>query len=748
MNAPLSIPRPDRTAILAALSALFGLADVVELRAFHKGKKRTDAGYFDGEHRQELADAAVKLNAENAAVYVTLNQIDPQLLGRYCNRIQEFAAATTTDVNVLRRRWLLLDFDPVRPKDTSATDAQLLAAKARGRACYQFLRDQGWPEPLAGESGNGLHLVYPIDLPNDTPSRDLVKGALSGLAARLDDAIVTVDQSVFNAGRITKLFGTVATKGDHTPLTPWRLSRLVSTPARGVVVTPEQLRALHPVKSMTEQVAGFAGDSARRSEFDLLDFLSRLGIPYEQDMHEGRDRYKLEHCPFNPDHGKGEAAVFRAADGVLGFKCQHNSCADKHWQDVRALIDGSQETRRRHSHSGGAKAAVSKTSAGDTTQFVDTVKLIDGASVKPEAVNWLWNGYLARGKLHVLAGAPGTGKTMIALALAATVSSGGCWPDGTPYEAGNVLIWSAEDDIADTLVPRLIAMGADMTRIKFVGSKSTLEGREPFDPARDMPMLLPALADAGEIKLLIVDPIVSAVAGDSHKNAEVRRGLQPLVDVGQKLGAAVLGITHFSKGTAGREVTERVTGSLAFGALARVVLAAAKRSDDDGGGRIFARAKSNIGPDGGGFAYDLAPGTVDAHPEIAVHVLQWGAAIEGSARELLASAEDSGDSEERSAIEDAKEFLTGLLANGAIAALRVYVEGREAGFSERTLRRAQKALGVDAVKDGLKAGWSWRLPSKVAKFPEDGHTKSLDAFDKVGHLRPGPGSPAVVEVKI
>lgn len=389
------------------------------------------------------------------------------------------------------------------------------------------------------------------------------------------------------------------------------------------------------------------------------------------------------------------------------------------------------------------------TKASEVSQFVDTVELIDGASITPEAVRWLWAGYLACGKLHVLAGAPGTGKTMIALALAATVSTGGRWPDGTRCEPGNVLIWSAEDDIADTLAPRLIAMGADMGRIQFVGEKATMEGRTPFDPSRDMPTLMRDIAKAGEIKLLIVDPIVSAVAGDSHKNAEVRRGLQPLVDAGQTLGAAVLGISHFSKGTAGREVTERVTGSLAFGALARVVLAAAKRSEDDGGGRILARAKSNIGPDGGGFTYDLAPGTIEAHPGIAVHVLQWGNAIEGSARELLASAEDAGDSDERSAVEDAKDFLQGLLADGAVSAKRVYAEGREAGYSERTLRRAQKALGVEAVKDGLKAGWSWRLLPKAANFPEDGHTKSLDAFNRVGHLRQSStGALAVVEVEV
>ena len=103
------------------------------------GKKRTDAGYFDGDHREGLVNAAAALNAEGAAIYVNLNPIDPQLLGRYNNRIERFAQATVTDANVTGRRWLLIDFDPVRPKDTSATDAQVAAAKERARAAYHAL---------------------------------------------------------------------------------------------------------------------------------------------------------------------------------------------------------------------------------------------------------------------------------------------------------------------------------------------------------------------------------------------------------------------------------------------------------------------------------------------------------------------------------------------------------------------------------------------------------------------------------
>lgn len=345
MNAPFPMPQADQSAILNALAALFQPDDVIEIRSFTKGRKRTDAGYFDGEHRRQLAEHAMRLNSGGAAVYVTLNPIDPQLLARYCNRIELGAAATTTDAQITRRRWLLLDFDPARPTDTSATDAQLEASKTVARACYQSLKAAGWPDPLAAESGNGFHLVYPLDLPNDSESRDLVKGVLVGLAARFDTDQVEVDQSVFNAGRITKLYGTVATKGDHTPLAPWRLSQLVATPERREVVTVDQLRAWLPAKSVA-QPASYQPGNGRTGAFGLGNFLGRLGIEFEQDAHEGSERYKLAHCPFNPEHGKGEAAIFRKTGGALGFKCQHNSCADKSWADVRALVDRPREQRQ------------------------------------------------------------------------------------------------------------------------------------------------------------------------------------------------------------------------------------------------------------------------------------------------------------------------------------------------------------------------------------------------------------------
>ncbi len=321
--------------MLDTLGALFKPTNIIELRALHRGKKQTSAGYFDSEHQEALVKEAARLNQQGAAVYINLNPLNPQLLGRYCNRVENYASATATDADVVQRRWLMLDFDPNRPKNISATDTQLQAAITQARACYSFLRAEGWPNPVTAESGNGYHLLYPLDLPNTPEVRDLVKGALAALAGQFDTPEVTLDQSVFNAGRITKLYGTVANKGDHTLLTPWRLSRLTSTPERSQVVSAKQLQALQP-----EQAQPPAHYLRQINSFDLNDFLSRLNIPYQQDLHQRRERYKLEHCPFNPEHGEGEAAIFRDQQGKLGFKCMHNSCADKGWQELRELVDG------------------------------------------------------------------------------------------------------------------------------------------------------------------------------------------------------------------------------------------------------------------------------------------------------------------------------------------------------------------------------------------------------------------------
>lgn len=361
------------------------------------------------------------------------------------------------------------------------------------------------------------------------------------------------------------------------------------------------------------------------------------------------------------------------------------------------------------------------------------VELLCGTHITPEPVRWLWPDYLAQGCLHIAAGAPGTGKSTAMLGLAAIISRGARWPDGSRLEqARDVVIWSGEDDANRTLLPRYLAMGGDPARIWFIGSVDAKDRRRPFDPATDMAELHAALAGR-DIGFLGVDPVVSAVLGDGHHNADVRRSLQPLVDLAEALDCVVFGISHFSKGTAGRDPVERVTGSVAFGALARLVFAVAKdQAEGADGRRLFVRAKSNLGPDGGGFAFRLEQRQVPDYPDINASCVVWTDAVEGAARDLLSTAEVSDDPEERDALADAVEFLHGLLADGPVPAKQIRADADGAGHHWATVRRAQKMLKVEAVKEGGRFGdkkqqWTWRLPPQKV-LTEDAHLKNVSAF--------------------
>jgi hypothetical protein len=318
--------------------------------------------------------------------------------------------------------------------------------------------------------------------------------------------------------------------------------------------------------------------------------------------------------------------------------------------------------------------------------------------------------------MHLIGGAPGTGKTTIAVALAATITQAGRWPDGSRADAGDVVIWSGEDDNADTLNPRLRAAGADMRRVHTVNG--VIESGEvyPFDPARDMDALRAALRDLPHVRLIVIDPLVSAVSGDSHKNAEVRRGLQPLVDLAGELRCALLGVTHFSKGTSGRDPVERITGSLAFAALARMVMVTAKQEADGERSerRVILRAKSNSGPDGGGFAYDLRQGELDGYPGVFASSVLWGEAITGTARELLAEAEQTDSNSET---RDASDWLSELLADGPLPVKDVRKQCEDAGHAWRTVQRAMRAAGVESKRGGFGQPATWSLTSCATVAP-------------------------------
>ena len=344
-----------------------------------------------------------------------------------------------------------------------------------------------------------------------------------------------------------------------------------------------------------------------------------------------------------------------------------------------------------------------------------TVNTVRASELTIKAVDWLWLGWLAIGKLHILCGRPGCGKTTVALKLAAAITTGEGWPDRSKSEPGDVVVWSGEDDPADTLIPRLILSGAKTGRVYFVRGTTDIDGRREFDPSTDLEPLRREIRRIGNVRLLIIDPLVSIVKGDDHKNGIVRRSIQPLADLAAAESVAVLGITHFSKNSIGKDPVDRVTGSLAYGAAARIVLVATKNEDD--GTRVFCRAKSNIGADGGGFLYELKQEALPDHLEITASYVTWGDAVSGAARDILAQAEDTDETGNGSALSEAKDFLLALLENGAVSAHEVKKQAKGADVSETTLRRARESLGIKPKKIDMKTGWEWSLP----KTAEDIH---------------------------
>jgi hypothetical protein len=185
------------------LSLLHEQGDVFEIRIPKYGKyKLTAAGYFDD---AEAALAACESWDGRANVYITVNPVNPVLLARAANRVLERAAATTSDQDILRRRWLFIDIDSTRPSGISGTNDELVAARSVAAAAENSLCSAGWPAPIVVMSGNGYYLLYRIDLPNDEQATDLVRRTLASLAQPFDTDRAHVDPTVYNAARIVGL---------------------------------------------------------------------------------------------------------------------------------------------------------------------------------------------------------------------------------------------------------------------------------------------------------------------------------------------------------------------------------------------------------------------------------------------------------------------------------------------------------------------------------------------------------------
>jgi hypothetical protein len=322
----------------AALRVLLEPGATVELRVPKAGRYRVISGYFDDP--QEMARNVARLDGRYPGIYFTCNPVKPALLARASNRIVQHAELTTSDHDVVRRRWLPIDLDPVRPAGVSATNLEHHAALDKAEQVAAFLIGQGWPRPVLADSGNGAYALMRVDLPNDEASRELLHSCLEALALRFDNEAVQVDTTMANAARIIRVPGTRNAKGDSTGDRPHRTARLGEVPDPLRVASVEQLRALAATLPTLEPASR---NGARRGEqaemFDLEVFIDKhLDVHHHGPWRQGGYRWILRTCPFNSHHTAQEAFVARRPGGAIVAGCQHHSCTWG-WRDLRERFD-------------------------------------------------------------------------------------------------------------------------------------------------------------------------------------------------------------------------------------------------------------------------------------------------------------------------------------------------------------------------------------------------------------------------
>lgn len=340
---PLPQHRPAKTdpgVIRRYLNLLMEPGEVYELRA-PGTSKRTACGYFDDPGA--LARDAARLSGQAPGVNVTLNPAKADLLARSANRISNHAIPATSDSDIVWRRRVLFDFDAVRSSGISATREEHEAALDRARQCCEWLIDHGVKREsmVLADSGNGGHVLLAVDLPNDEEGKRLVNRCLKTAALFLDDERVHVDQTTGNAGRIAKVYGTLAAKGDSLPERPHRTARLLEVPEGPMQAVPreilEAVAALAPTEPTLASVTGPAS-----AAFDVPAFISRHGLDVGRTGDwNGGVKYVLRTCPFNPEHANQSAVLIQHSSGAISFTCHHNGCHGNDWKALREMLEPS-----------------------------------------------------------------------------------------------------------------------------------------------------------------------------------------------------------------------------------------------------------------------------------------------------------------------------------------------------------------------------------------------------------------------
>lgn len=345
------------------------------------------------------------------------------------------------------------------------------------------------------------------------------------------------------------------------------------------------------------------------------------------------------------------------------------------------------------------------------------------SSFEMTGIEWLWPDRFAIGKVGLIAGLPDEGKGQVLSDMAARITCGEKWPcDEGAAPQGNVLLLTAEDDISETVVPRLAAAGANLDRVEIIKMVRLGDRERMFSLVTDLDLLRQKIIEVGDVRMIQIDPI-SAYLGvgkiDSFRGTDVRGVLTPLVDLAIELRVAIIAVMHFNKKVDVTNALLRISDSLAFAAVARHVYGVIDDAEHER--KLFVRAKNNVAISARNKtlafrfgAHNVGTDRKTGKPICAPHILWDPQHVDVTATEAMQAATDARSAAPR---DDAKKFLRDILASGPVAKADVLEAADANSISERTLRRAKTELNIVVRKEGFGTDgkWTWQLPDSSTK---------------------------------
>ena len=552
-------------------------------------RKTTISGLFKGTKNIEKAFKSVDLRRAN--VFISLNAVNNQCYSM--EQHERFVQTDTTisDSDITEYKWFLVDLDPKRKSGISATDEELEFAKAKADQVKRFLSEVGFTNPIEAQSGNGYHLLYQINMENNEENEALYKSALHAVSDLFSDDKVDVDKSVFNPARVSKLYGTVARKGADTEERPHRLSKIINVPDK---ISATELAAIERLATYAPPEQEPPKRIQRKGDFDVETWLSDhgVGVYRTTSTPDGATKYILEECPFDHSHKAPDSMVIVQPGGAIGFRCLHNSCMGRTWQDLRLMYEPDAYDDKWTHDDARIEEGWKKHKTYMITRETDDVeevkrsipKLVTISAGELQQKEFAETYYAVENMIPegetIIAAPPKTGKSWLMLDMCLRVSNGEPFLGFDTRKSDTLYLALEDGDKFEQERLNIVAPDGAPDNFYFI-FQDVLHLNEGF-----LLQLDEIFERHPEIKLVVIDTLnfvqYHAAKGESAYNCDYRTG-RDLKAYAEKRGIAIVVVTHTTKMIHAEDEMMNVSGTngVTGAADAVVVLSKERRTDLD-----------------------------------------------------------------------------------------------------------------------------------------------------------------------